>query len=382
MRYQLGRVGTVFAAVEGTYDTAPGFAATDAIRHTNINLNYSPRNRVDAPTRHVHPDQVYRRNRRATGTWTIRGEFFPSGTLNTLPDHTDFLEHALGAKTNVALSTTVASGPSTTGATLVSVVGLVVRGPVLISIAAGAFAGKYVRWIATLPGGAAVTWEPALPAAPVAGDTVKSCTGYKCATDIASALNIGHYLTDLSYQGYGCVIDSLKIMFDANNEVFWEASGPLARRARPAATAQPGAFTVVGTTPPSGLTGGMYVDNTLEDYIKAEFSLVNGLELDNFAGGTSRARGFYRKGKRQISVNLNTMVSDDVTLLDLGENNADSKVLVQAGDTEGSIIACYCPVVEYETPADPDSDETMEWAYQGHAKATIAGNDGYYIAVA
>src|SRR4051812_23613564 len=99
--YQHGRVGTVFVAAEASYGTAPGFAATDAIRHLNVNLGYNPRNRVDAPVRHTHPSQVYRRTRRATGQWSLRGEFYPSGTLNTLADHDEILEHGLGAKTNV-----------------------------------------------------------------------------------------------------------------------------------------------------------------------------------------------------------------------------------------------------------------------------------------
>src|SRR4051812_33241183 len=115
--YQIGRVGTVFLAAEATYGVAPGFAAADAIRHVDVSLNYNPRNRVTAPTRHVHPSRVYRRTRRATASWRLRGEFFPSGTLNTLPDHDEVLEHGFGTKTNVTAATTVASAPTVNGAT-------------------------------------------------------------------------------------------------------------------------------------------------------------------------------------------------------------------------------------------------------------------------
>jgi Phage tail tube protein len=384
--YQLGRVGQVYVAAEAAYGTAPGFAATDAIRHLAVNLGYNPRNRVDAPTRHTHPDLVYRRTRRATGTWSLRGEFFPSGTINTVPDHDEILEHGLGAKTNITLATTVASGPTTTGATVVSAAGLAVGQPVLLSIASGPSAGKYVRWLTSVAG-AVLTWAPALPAAQIVGDAVKGALGYKLGVDVAGvppnkALNIGHYLTSLSYQGYGAPVEQFKIQFDANNEVMWEASGPMQRRARPAATALPGSFTTVGTTPPSGLTGGMVIGGTAEDYIKAEFTLTNGFDLDNFAGGTSQARAFFRRGKRRVEVNLGTMVSDDTTLITAAENTTDQTVLVQSGDTEGSIIAVYCPLVEFEVPENPDDDETQDWSYSGVAKATVAGNDSFYVAVA
>jgi hypothetical protein len=378
--YQLGRVGTVFAAAETDYGVAPGFAATDALRHLNVNLGYNPRNRVDAPTRHTHPDLVYRRTRRATGQWSMRGEFFPSGTLNTLPDHDAILEHGLGAKTNVTLDTTLAAGATSTTGTVASATGLAVGQPILIAMTVGAV-GNYVRWLTGVSGND-LTWAPALPGSPADGDGVKGCIGYKPATAIAKSLNIGHYLTSLSYQGYGAVVDQLKISFDANGEVMWEASGPMQRRARPAATAQPGAFTTLGTTPPSGLTGGQVINGQAVDYLKAEITLSNALDLDNFAGGTSQARGFFRRGKRRVEVSLNTMVSDDTTLIEAAENTYDNSVLVQAGDTIGSIVAVYCPIVEFDVPDDPDDDETMEWSYKGVAKGSIAGNDLVYIAIA
>jgi hypothetical protein len=76
------------------------------------------------------------------------------------------------------------------------------------------------------------------------------------------------------------------------------------------------------------------------------------------------------------------MVSDDTTLIEAAENTYDNSVLVQAGDTIGSIVAVYCPIVEFDVPDDPDDDETMEWSYKGVAKGSIAGNDLVYIAIA
>src|ERR1700754_4099760 len=113
--YQLGRTGQVFVAKETTYGTAPGFAATDAIRHLAVKLGRK-KNRVDAPDRHTHPSQVYRRDRRESFEWSMGGILFPSGTLGTVPDMDPILECGLGAVRNVTLSTTVASGPTVTGA--------------------------------------------------------------------------------------------------------------------------------------------------------------------------------------------------------------------------------------------------------------------------
>ena len=118
--YRIGRLGRVFMAAETTYGTAPGFAATDALRHASVKLGQK-NNRQDAPTRTAGtPSLLYRRERRKTYDWALSGEFFPSGTLNTVPDHDEILEHGLGAKTNITLATTVASGPTTTGATVAS----------------------------------------------------------------------------------------------------------------------------------------------------------------------------------------------------------------------------------------------------------------------
>src|SRR3954447_5119359 len=165
--YQIGRVGSVYAAKETSFGTAPTFAATDAIRHLMMKLGYSPRNRVNSPERLAHPSQVTRFTRRTTGDWSINGIFYPSGTLATLPDQTDFYECGLGAVQNPSpLSTTVASGPTTTGATLAAGTGLAVGQAVLINVTTGSPAtGRVVRFLTSVAG-AVVTWAPALPQAP------------------------------------------------------------------------------------------------------------------------------------------------------------------------------------------------------------------------
>jgi hypothetical protein len=95
--YQLGACRARLRAKQSAFGTAPTFAATDAIRHLMVKLNYSPRNRVDSEDRWTHPSLRSAQDAPHDGDWALGGIFWPSGTLNTLPDHTDILECGLGA---------------------------------------------------------------------------------------------------------------------------------------------------------------------------------------------------------------------------------------------------------------------------------------------
>lgn len=378
--YEIGRFGRVFLAKQTTYGVAPTFAATDAVRHVNVTLNKSL-NRTDSKERYSHPSLLSKWVRRTTATFNVGGIFYPSGAIGTLPDHDPVLECGFGAVTNITpLATTIASGPSTTGATLASGTGLTVGQAVLINVTTGSPAtGRVLRWLASVAG-AVVTWSPALPQAPAVGDSVKSCVNYGLATALPNALSIGHYLTALSKEGTGAVVDTLKINFDANEEVMWEASGPMKDRLT-AAQSQPGAFTTVGSTPPSGLVGGMRIDSAAVDFLKLSVTIANTMELDNFQFGTSSAQGFYRKNQRKITIDLTAMLTSDVTLLTAAENATDKVLMAQCGQTEGSIIGIYAPNVDFDIPDHPDGEETLELNYKGTAKGVI-GNDELRLACA
>jgi hypothetical protein len=378
--YQIGRVGRVYVAKQSAYGTAPTFAATDAVRHLDVKLNANPRNRVNAPDRNTHPSLLARRTRRTTADWSLGGIFFPSGTINTLPDHADILECGLGAVNNTTLATTFSGSPTTTTGTVASATGLAAGRAILISIAAGVNAGKYVRWLTAATSGTALVWAPALPAAPLSGDSCKGCITYSLATALPNALEIGHYLTSVSKEGAGCVVDELQLMIDANDEVRWTASGPMAERLT-AAQADPATFTVVGSTPPSGLTGTLRVGAAAYEFLKLGVTVKNAMELDNFAAGTTKAQAYYRNGVRSIEVDINAMYSSDVTLMTAAEGTTDTVLLAQVGQTEGSIIALYAPAVEFDVPDDPNADETMEHSFKGVAKGS-SGNDEFYLAVA
>lgn len=379
--YQIGRLGRVFYAKQTTYGTAPTLAATDALRHINCVLNKS-NNRTPSKERFAHPSLLSKWVRRVTAEFNLSGILYPSGTLGTVPDVDELFEVAFGTKTNITpLSTTIASASTTTGAVVASATGLTVGQAVLINVTTGSPAtGRVLRWLTSVTG-TTLVWSPALPQAAAVGDTLKSCVNYSLATALPNALTIAHYLTNTSKEGTGAIVDTLKIMFDANEEVQWEASGPMKDRLA-TAQSQPVSFTTVGTLPPSGLIGGMRWNAGAVDFLKLAITINNTMDLDNFQYGTSSAQGFFRKNQRTVNIGLTAMLSDDQTLLTAAEGATDSNVLLaQCGQTEGNIIGVYCPNVDLDVPAHPDGEETLELAFSGSAKG-VAGNDELRLAIA
>lgn len=381
--YQLRRLGKVYVAKEASFNTAVVLASTDAVRHSSVQLN-RPTARVDSPERHPHPSLIYRYTRRVEPNWSLGGLFYPSGTIQVAPDMSEVFEAGFGSLTTRAVTTTVsaAPAPTTTGATVAAAGALAVGDAILIAIAAGQYAGKYVRLLTGVNVNA-LTWSPALPAAPATGDAVKGCLTYKLTTAIGPSLDIAHYLPNVSYEGLGCICDSLRFTLDSNNEITWEASGPMASRTRPAQAA-PAAFTTVGTNPPSGLTGYGWNDAAAQEFIKASVEIQNAYKLDNVAYGTSVGRGFYRSGQRKVTMSLSQLASDDTALMTDAESAATSALVLQTGMTEGNIIAFIAPTWEPTVPDDADGDDVTEQAYSGICKGSTsgAGNDELYLAIA
>jgi hypothetical protein len=378
--YQVGRFGRIYGAQEASYGTSATLVAGDAVRHLNVKFGQNPRNRVNSPERNAHPSLINRFTRRKTAEYSLSGILYPSGTINTVPDLDFALEAVFGAKTNVTLATTVSAAPAPTATTftVVSVTGLAIGQPILVNATTG---GRQVRWITAINTLELVV-APALAAAPITGDSVKGCIGYKLTTALLAtgSLNFARYLGSMSFEMNGCAPESLKLTFDANNEIMWELSGPAQKRTRPA-QADPATFTTVGSQPPSGLTGYLRINATAEEFLTAAFEIKNNITLDNVAFGTSQAQAMFRAKKREVTVNLTTMVSDDITILDAAENTTDTVALIQCGLTEGNIVAMYCPRLELDTPDDTDAEETTQFAYKGTAKGTV-GNDECYLAIA
>lgn len=377
---QIGRFDQVYVKKEATYGTPPTFASTDAVRHLACKLNYNPRNRRVAEDRYLHPSILTQLTGRTTADWMLGGIFYPSGTIGTKPDHDEIFECGMGAvAAPTPLSTTISSGATTTGAVVASATGLAVGQAILINVTTGSPAtGRVVRWL-TAVAGTTLTWAPALPQAPAVSDTVKSCVTYSLATALPSALHIGRYKTSINKAGQGAIINQLKLTMDANDVVRWEASGPMQTRID--AQTIPGAFTTAGLTPPTGIVGGMRLGSSAVDFLKLAITINNSMELQNDNFGTSSAYGFDRIGQRRIDLELGAQFSDSTTLMTAAEGSTDQVLLAQCGNTEGSIVAVYCPKVEFEVPDDPDGDGKLEHSYKGLAKGT-SGNDELYVAAA
>lgn len=377
---QIGRFDQVYVKKEASFGTPPTFAGSDAVRVSACKLNYNPTNMKVAEDRYLHPSPIDELQGRITADWMLGGIFYPSGTIGTAPDHSEILECGMGAvAAPTPLSTTIASGPTTTGAVVASATGLAVGQAILINVTTGSPAtGRVVRWL-TVVAGTTLTWAPALPQAPAVGDTVKSTVTWSLATALPASLHIGRYKTSIAKAGQGALVNQLKLMLDANDVVRWEASGPMQTRI----TAQtiPGTFVTAGTNPPTGIVGGMRIGSSARAFLKMAITINNAMELQNEDFGTSSAYGYDRIGQRLINVELDTMFTDDTTLITAAEGASDNVLLAQCGNVEGKIIGIYAPKVRFDVPDDPDGDGKLQLAFKGLAKGTN-GNDDLYVCAA
>lgn len=388
-----GRTGQLYIGEEATYATAPALLATMAFRHTSQKLSFDPRQLAKSPERHTDPSQRVLLTRREKASFDVKAQWYPSGTLNTVPESDLVLKNALGgAVSNVTLATTVASGAGVSGATLASGTGLAVGQPIQIGVLGGAAPGTYVRWLVSVAG-AVVTWAPPLQATCAVSDTVKGTIGYTLGTALPKSLDIAHYPQAPSVgtparEQLGCILDKLSFMFDSNLEPMIQVSGPAQGFAGTSPNftpqAQPGGFTTVGAENaiPSGLTGYFQLGSTLFEIEKMQIDVVNAMDVQNTALGTNKAKAYFRKGKRFVTVKINAKVSDDLTLWTPSLGASSNACMLQLGTTSTRIWGVYLPNLILTAPPDvPDGDETNNWDYVGEAMAT-SGNDEFYVAAA
>ena len=354
-------------------------------------LSFNPRNLAPSPERKLHPSQMARYTRRQSADWEVRGQLYPSGALNTLPEANLLLKHGLGSVQNITLSTTFSGSPSTTGGTILSGTGLVAGQMVQIVMAGGAAPGTYMRVLTTA--GTSPVWTPPLPAAPAAGDTLKGVVTYSLATALSKSLTIAHYPQAPAAgvparEMLGCVVNKLTFDFDSNLEPMITASGPAQGFSGTSPNwtpqAQPGAFTTVGAESaiPSGLTGYFYFGGTLYQIEKLQIEVDNGMDLQNTALGTNKASAFFRKSKRKNTVKIDAKVSDDTTLWTPSAASTSNALFLQLGTTAARMWSVYCPGIVLSTiPDTPDNDETTNWSFVGTADGvSSAGNDEITIA--
>jgi len=230
--------------------------------------------------------------------------------------------------------------------------------------------------------GAALTWAPALPSAPSAGDSIKGGITYKLTTDLAISLCIGHYLTNFRRELLGAGINSLALAFDANEEPRVTASGPASEQLTGTAQDEPASFTTVGGNPPSGLIGDLLIDDEIYLFKSLDVTIVNALAVRNQEYGVNAATEIYRNGRREITVSLEAFAETEATLYDLAEAGTNAVLMKQTGRTEGNIVAIYAPKVEWKVPDTDDPDEEVSWSFSGVALESVDGaNDEITLAL-
>lgn len=370
---QIGRLGSLYVKDEPTYAEDVVFSATDAFKH----LTFVPRkslNRSNSLEKKGTPGLTDRFSRHIEAGYNLEAYLSPSGTIKTPPNARLWMRNGLGAERIGTATTTVASAGDVDGAILADASGLAVGEFILIEIATGPSAGRYARVVTGIGTDDDVTWVPDLPAAPPNGSTVKAGVTYSLANTLPKSMCVGRYLTGRSWELKGAVVEQLGLMFNGNDEVKFTSQGP-AQTSESPAQSKPVAFTTVGS-PVTGIVGYAYVNDTALRIVRADFQVANLTQLINDSFGHDRAEDFYRDGRRDITVAIEQRLTDDTTLYALAEGPTDFALLLQAGLTEGRIVAIYAPRCELNIPEIPDDDGGIRNQYTAVCKETLAGLDG------
>lgn len=385
----IGRQGQLYGKIQAAYQTAESLAASNAIRHVNVTMPYDNKNRETVVEKKTSPGHAVsqRADRRKSAEFALEAFLRMGGVVNTAPELDPVLVAAFGTKTNVTLSTTVASGGTLTGATLTSAGTAAVGDGIMLTCPDGK---KRIRRLATVVG-AVVTWSPALPAGqvPANGSTVKCSITYKLTTANVQALTLAHYLkkTDqsagLKRAIIGAGVDKFAIELDANGEPKITASG-MGREVISGASvqAQPGGFTTVGGLPPSGLIGEMLIGGVAMKFVKFKADVSNGLYWRRDEFGDNGAVEMFRADRLAVNLSINCHAEDEATLYNLAEAGTNAGLHIQGGDTEGNMFALWAPQAEFKVPGQGDGDGVVDWDYTGMALESVDGaNDQIALAL-
>lgn len=377
MAIDFGRTELLWLKKEVAYGTEETLAAANAVRFNAFGRDHQPKNRTNAPEKNASPGRFRRFDRKpATSGTGLAFNVQPSGTLNTLPEHDPVYEAAFGTKTNVTLATTVSAAPAPTvgGCTVSSAGTLAVGDAVLITVTGQA--GPFVRML-TGVAGAALTWDPDLPAAPTSGDALKGTLTYKLITAPPPSLTALHAYPSARREvliGWG--MDTLAFALDANAEILVTAGGPAKTlKSTAAAQAAPGSSTFVGTqNPPSGITDAYtMIDDTVYLTKSMTVDLANALSLRNTEYGVLLSTEQNRSGIREVNMTLDAWSETEGTLKDKAEAGTIVSVLNQTGKTQGNIAALYLPRVDFGYPSWDDPDAETTWSFPG---AALEGTQG------
>lgn len=383
--WYLGRTSRFFYGAEATYGAAPSFSGTSAMRISKAQLTFDPHKYAPSAQRYTDPSQRALLLRRFDAKFQIDALWYPSGTLNTVGETDTWLQNALGggAPANIVLSTTFTGVPTVTGGPVSSATGLAIGQMVQITHSGVVYAAMLTNIVSLT-----LTWAPALPVAPVAGDACKGAVTYSLATAVPKSIDCAAYphapsASTPARELLGCVPEKLVIGLDSNSEPTFQISGPAQQFAgsSPNYTPQsePGSWTTVGSESqiPSGLQAMFNYNGTIYQVTKIEHTLVNNMAQQNNALGTAEATAFYRNKKRAWTIKATAMVSDDKTLWTPSLTAAQTAVptMLQIGTVSGYIWAIYNPaIIVMAPPTIPDTDESQSWDFMMTA-LSVSGND-------
>lgn len=378
----LGRYGRLFAMAESTYATAPVITAANAVRHLNGELTFDPFKFKNAPDRYRTASYRRRVPQQGVAGFDLKSmAIWPSGTVGTSPEADPLFFAGMGASHKAALSTTIASGASATGATLTSGTGLQVGDCAVINVATDKPRAVYLTSVT----GAVVTWAPHLPVVPSVADTFKTGVTYSLASELPNSVYLAHYLDQngatLSREILGAAIDEITFTVDAGQESLCSFKGPASKQNRPATTSEPASFTTVGTVLPNGMSAMVQVGTatTLAKVKKIVTTLKNNEIVRMGELGQTYATDYFRNDRAMVSLAVDTYVEDPTLFYALAESNTNVAISVQVGFTQGQILFWYYPAVSVEIPQTPDSDKELSWAFKQMA-LDVNGNDAMTFA--
>jgi hypothetical protein len=375
MAIETGLLEQAFARAESTYSDntyVSSIVAADAFLHRRLAVR-GKHNRVPSPEKRGTPGRAVSLPRRKTAEWTCEAAWQPSGVLGTPSDIGMLLKATFGTQTSPALSTTIASGPTTTGATLTSGAGLAVGDCVVVTMPAGHREATRLKTVA----GAVVTWD-ALSIAPAVSAAVVSGNNYKLTTALPDSLAILKAYTAGTKQEVvqGAVVNELTLNFPGSEEVVATFSGPAARYRRTGASV-PGSQTLAGE-PVASFNGNEYLDANAFLMTNLKVMLNNNQGLRNLEIGTEYATGRYRNTFRECRVEA-TFYFEDARIQDAAEAITRHVLRHVTNNVNGSMVGVVCPKVEWEIPDVPDSgDGPLIITATGTAYET-SGNDEIFV---
>ena len=350
-----------------------GFGATNVFDFDRLTLTGALNRTIDRSRRGT-PDTYATRDQRPTAEWDLVAPWKPSGTLGTPSGLSTFLRRALGSRTAPNLATTIASGASATGATLTSGTGLAVGDCMVITMPAGHREATRLKTVA----GAAVTWD-ALSTAPSVSAAAVSGVNYKLTTAAPSSVTILKAYVDNTDQEVvtGAMVNDLTITFAGSDVVMISASGPAARLRTSGATV-PGSTTFLAGEALASFDGNNYIDGNAFLLTRMVLNFRGGLAMRNSEIGTRYASGVFRSDFRELNVEVEYYF-EDTDIRTAAEAVTKTVIRHIAGNTNGNMLGCVIPKVEWERPRASQADNGAVMVTASGKVIATSGNDTAFL---